>query len=111
MSDMDSAEIDEPDGLDSEQSTRFHKGAPIQDGPFTLAYNRDGERRYYLEYSGEVHNWSYAFKWVVVSDRNYTNFHLWKHRNTGFFIQDIENYPLLRKALITLARTTGENDE
>lgn len=95
---------DEPEGLDAEQTAALHKGAALEDGPFTLTYDDDRERYYYLRYQGEVHNWSYSFRRVERTGEE--QFNLADKQRAGFYLEDIENYPLLRKALLTIARTT-----
>lgn len=95
---------EDEDGLTADQATKLHKGAKLEDGPFSLTYNDDGEYYYFLRKQGEVHSWSYSFKRVELTGEEVYN--LADKQRAGFYLKDIENYPLLRDALITLARNT-----
>lgn len=97
---------EESEGLNGDQATALHKGATLSDGPYELSYDDDRERYYFLRYEGEVHSWSYSFKRVERTGEE--TFNLADKQRAGFYLKDIESYPLLRKALITLVRNTPD---
>lgn len=100
----DESEDDKPEGLDADQATKLHKGKTLIDNNFQLSYNDDGGEYYYLKIYGEVHHLNYSFKKVkCVGEHEY---HLFQEGQTGLFVNDIQHYPLLEKALITLHRNT-----
>jgi len=102
-----SREDDDPDeGLSTEQTTALHKGAVLEDGPFELSHDDDGRGYYYLRQYGEVHDWSYSFTRVERTAED--QFNLADKQRAGFYMNNIENYPLLRKALLTISRVTPD---
>jgi len=92
--------------LSPEQTAALHKGEKIEEGPFTLRYNQDGEGHYRLEYQGEVHSWSWTFTRIERPGVNVWN--LAHVRRAGFYVKDIENYPLIRKAFYTINKATPD---
>lgn len=97
---------EEIEGLDSDQATRLHKGAELTDGPFTLSYNDDSEGYYYLRRQGKVHSSSYSFHRVERTGHSCWN--LADKQRAGFYLNDIQNYPLLRRVLYTIACSTPD---
>lgn len=95
---------EEEEGLSAEQAAALHKGATLEDGPFELSHNDDREGYYYLRHQGEVHDWSYSFSRVERTGEE--QFNLADKQRAGFYLNNIQNYPLLRKALLTIARVT-----
>lgn len=76
----------------------------IVDGPYTISYNEDGEKWFYLRYEGEVHSWTYSFRkverfgeeaWNLVGDNS----------PAGLYLNDIENYDELEAMLNTIEKT------
>lgn len=96
---------DRPEGLTTEQATALHKGETLQSGPFELSYNDDGAEYYYIRRRGEVHWLNYSFKKVEHWGEHKFNL-IDTGDAAGLYLNDIQNFPLLEKAMVTLSRTT-----
>lgn len=93
---------DEENSLTAHQAMELHKGSELVDGPFELTYNDDGEGYYYIRRFGEVHNISYSFQTVEIVGESSFNL-VQDDQKAGMYIEDIDNYNLLKRALITIA--------
>ena len=91
--------MSELDTLSSQHTAQFFKGRGIQDGEFQLSYDDDGEGYYYLKRFGEVHHLNFCFTDVeLIGEHSYEL----SDKGTGVFLNDIQNYELLTKALNTI---------
>jgi hypothetical protein len=99
-------------GLDAETASRLHRGAPLEDGNFTLEYNRDSEEYYYLIYNhldGKLQQRCH-FKRVERTGENMFNLAELDQRS-GVYITLEDNHDLLYAALVTLSNVTPDKAE
>jgi len=80
---------------------KFITGTPITEGGYRISYNDDGAGYFYIRYEGEVHSTTYSFQEVeMIGEHSYNCKCIGKP--TGFYLKDIQNYPLLQKTLNTI---------
>ena len=99
----------ENQGLDGETASELHRGEALQDGYFTLEYNRDSEGYYYLIHSlheGKVQQRCH-FKRVERTGENMFNL-AELDQKSGVYLTLEDNHDLLYAALVTLSNVTPD---